>query len=99
MAAEPGPARHSSISWRALADLMAARLYHQAYCDMHSEAKADPANCPNCADRAAYRAWEVKSGKTHREAPYTGDTLDVLAAARESFTSRRAGPGAHSPHT
>lgn len=65
-------------SWRRVADVLAERLRHAAAaagsvppnlperCDVrgcgHREANADPDNCPFCADRAAYRLWEKKSG-------------------------------------
>lgn len=71
-----------SLTWQQVAGVLAERVSHLAYCDRHPESKADPENCPACADRAAYRAWEVKSGRTHREPPYTGGVLDVFEHER-----------------
>lgn len=48
------------MSWRSVADALAARLYHRCYCDQHPESRAEPINCPFCADRAAYRMWQAK---------------------------------------
>jgi hypothetical protein len=68
-------------SWHAGADLLAERMFHRANCADHSAAEADRGNCPFCADRSAYEAWERKSGRTHRDA-YDGPVLDVLADYR-----------------
>lgn len=53
-------------TWHEVADMLAARMYHQSHGGCHPESEADPDNCPTCADRAAYQAWETKSGRTHR---------------------------------
>jgi hypothetical protein len=51
-------------TWHEIADQLAWRMQYHARCDAHPEREADPDNCPFCADRAAYRAWQTKSGKT-----------------------------------
>jgi hypothetical protein len=77
-------------SWREVADLLAARLYHSAHCEAHPESKPDLDKCPPCRDRAAYRTWEIKSGRTHRDPPYTGEIVDVLKHARGEVVSQPA---------
>lgn len=59
-------------TWHEIADRLAARMVHHAFCKVHPESAADTDCCPFCNDRAAYRAWEAKSGQTYRETPYTG---------------------------
>lgn len=71
-------------SWRAVADILADRMYHHSRCDQHPEAEAVPDDCPFCADRAAYRLWQTKGGKVHRERIDRGPTtsIEVLRHAR-----------------
>lgn len=81
-------------SWREVAGVLAERMANNAYCNTHLETEPGQ-DCPFCKDRAAYRLWERKSGRTHREAPYTGPTVDVFernradraAVAREHTTN------------
>jgi hypothetical protein len=69
--------------WRHVAGKLAERVYHSANCEVHPrESEADD-NCPSCRDRAAYRLWERKSGRTHRDRPVPAEetvTLSELAA-------------------
>lgn len=51
------------MSWRAVADALAERMENHAYCDTHPDPGANADKCPFCADRAAYRMWQAKSGK------------------------------------
>lgn len=78
-------------TWREITDLLASRMFHHAFCEQHPEASADP-DCPFCRDRAAYRAWETKSGRTHREPEYTGEVFDALGHALEGFDVARTQP-------
>lgn len=77
------------LSWREVANLLADRLVYHNYCDAHTAAEADPGNCPFCADRAAYQAWQAKSGQRHVPLP-PGPVLDVLAEHAEADRARRA---------
>lgn len=47
-------------SWRSIADELAERLSHAAFCPDHPDSKEDPDNCPFCRDRAAYRNYLEK---------------------------------------
>jgi hypothetical protein len=68
-------------TWRELADMLAERLSHHANCE-NGHTEIEPENCPFCRDRAVYQLWEAKSGRTHREPPYTGEVVDVLKDTR-----------------
>lgn len=81
-------------TWHEIADQLAQRMRHHAYCDYHPERDADPDNCAQCKDRAAYRTWEAKGGRTYTPSPYDGPVLDVFehlhggqAAARDADTT------------
>lgn len=54
----------SNLTWRQVAEILAERLAHQAAAAgeecPHPAAKADPDNCPFCADRAAYQIFQRK---------------------------------------
>lgn len=43
-----------TTTWRDVAERLAARMRHHAYCADHDRQNADPKNCPFCDDRAAY---------------------------------------------
>ena len=48
-------------SWRQIADRLAARMVHHAYCpEPHHEEHPDPDECPFCADVAALKAYQDK---------------------------------------
>lgn len=49
-----------ALPWREMAHLLAERMSHHAFCDKHPEKAADPDHCPFCADRAAYRVWQLR---------------------------------------
>jgi hypothetical protein len=65
-------------SWRKVAEVLAERLRHaapragsvsplditEADGCRHSEAEADPDNCPFCADRAAFQVYQRKLRST-----------------------------------
>ena len=55
-----------SRTWRQVADLLAARMYHHGFCETHPESAPDLDNCPWCQDRAALRAYEAKAGRPVR---------------------------------
>lgn len=66
------------LSWRAIADTLAARLQNHAFCETHPE--SEPAEeCPFCRDRAAFRLWERKSGMTFVDRSPPGEAVDVFA--------------------
>lgn len=46
------------------ARVMGGRLAHHASCRVHSEAEANPEDCPFCADRAAYQSWQAIANLT-----------------------------------
>lgn len=76
-------------SWRAVAEVLAKRVWNYAQCNQHPE--SDPnAGCPFCEDRAAYRLWERKSGKTFKKPEIPGETVnvfDLMRAANQHDTS------------
>jgi hypothetical protein len=50
-------------SWRKIADGLAERLMHHAYCgERDHDPGAEPDICPFCADIAAYDAYVAKGG-------------------------------------
>ena len=59
--------------WRAIADLLASRLIHHAYCDEHAEVTED---CPFCDDIAAFVAYQ-KAGGTMRARSVSGPTIAI----------------------
>jgi len=70
-------------SWKAIAEKLAERMSYHAYCDTHPEREATPDTCPFCADRAAYRLWEAKSGMTYRPPP--DDNVRIIDVFRTPF--------------
>jgi len=65
----------SAMSWQAIAHVMGERLSY-ARCDESTHSEADPANCPFCADVAAYQLYAAKvrnvrarEGRTPPSAP------------------------------
>jgi hypothetical protein len=70
-------------SWRDLAGILAERVYHNAECRAHPDESEPGDGCPFCKDRAAYRLWERKSGKTHRDPPGpAGQMVNVFDLVR-----------------
>lgn len=69
-----------AATWRHIAEVLARRLAHHAFCDSHPESQPD-ADCPFCKDRAAYRLWQRKAGV--RDVPLPEGRDVTLAELRE----------------
>lgn len=67
--------RREAVRWRVIAGILAERVYHNAECATHPDESKPGDGCPFCKDRAAYRLWERKSGKTHRDPPVPADQM------------------------
>lgn len=67
------------MSWRKVADQLASRLAHHAYCDEHPLTAPGP-DCPSCRDRAAYLTYVGAGGEDFRQcgAPTKTVTLQEL---------------------
>lgn len=62
-------------SWRSIADLLASRLMHHAWCEQHADPEEDQ-DCPFCDDIRAYIAY-LERGGTSRIAPLPADAVFV----------------------
>jgi hypothetical protein len=71
-----------SLTWRQVADLLAARMHNHAFCLDHP-ASAPEQGCPHCADRSAYEAWSRKAGRTHDEPSYEGPVVTIDPVTHE----------------
>ena len=79
-----------STDWRAIADRLASRLIHHAYCDQHPSITTD---CPFCADIAAFEEYQ-KAGGTMRAASIDGPTVAVQDVPRGDGYGRIEAPDA-----
>lgn len=53
-------------TWRQMAQQLASRLEHHAYCSNHPLRNQQHDSCPHCHDRAVWQAWrdmERRAGK------------------------------------
>ena len=78
-------AKQKPLNWREVADVLAERLAHHAFCNAHSAARPD-ADCPFCRDRAAYEQYLAAGGTDYQPRPEPGARLVPLAELRTSRT-------------
>lgn len=55
----------SGADWHRIADDLAERMMHHAFCDDHALDNPEP-SCPFCADRGAYLAYRRAGGTAQR---------------------------------
>jgi hypothetical protein len=77
------------MSWRAIADLLARRLYYQAYCEDHPDEAAFDPRCPNCSDRAAVRLYEAKAGVSAGPVVHEGPAIPLHEIPETAFNWMR----------
>jgi hypothetical protein len=49
-------------NWRLVADVLAERLRHHAFCEDHPRSRSAPTDCGFCADRAAWDLYKSQGG-------------------------------------
>ncbi|MEU4576065.1 hypothetical protein [Nonomuraea sp. NPDC023979] len=75
-------ARERYLVQASAAALLAQQMAAHAYCDSHPTEQAQ-ADCPFCADRAAYEAWLAAGGHDYRPAPHAGQSVSLDELRRE----------------
>lgn len=78
---KPSGARGRQPSWRAVADILAARLRYAAYQCSHPEYDDD---CPFCRDTAAWEVYVAKGGTVMQDDP-PGEVVSLWDLAKKDL--------------
>lgn len=75
----------TGTNWCQVADALAERMANHAFCDSHPPRDAD-ANCPFCADRAAYCRYLTAGGTDTRDLAVHARHVTIAELLRPSGT-------------